>query len=79
MKLAEIEKASVTKRPACAVRSIIARLDPDDRAALKRMLASDDWSLRAIVTALRQAGEAISRDSVARHRNAECSCLDGPK
>ena len=63
------------RRGSCAVATILAALDDDDRAALDDALAAVPGpTARSVADSLAAEGWAISAETVSKHRRGGCAC-----
>lgn len=72
-------RASRTHRgPTCTVSVVLAELEPEDRAALERVLADRAISATRVSTILNRHGHIVSAPAINRHRrgriNGGCAC-----
>jgi hypothetical protein len=61
-------------KPNCSVRSLYDSLSDVDKEILMSNLCDPAVSSRALAKALAEVGVIISKDSIQKHRNSECSC-----
>jgi hypothetical protein len=68
------EKATATKGPPCGMAVILARLTPEDSAALQAYLADQQITTTIILRALTTEGHKVGQNTVQRHRRGICAC-----
>lgn len=62
------------QRSRCGVAQLKDQLDPEDSAALLRVLERTSVPVPAIRDRLISAGYDISKDTLRRHRKSDCKC-----
>lgn len=64
-----------TRKRRCFVADTAAELKKEDAEILYAAIASPDWGLQALSTALSERGVQLSRSTLERHRKGLCGCL----
>jgi len=72
--LAELREASIPTGPPCGVSTILALMDPVDRAELVEALASIQYKGSKIAEVLNRRGFDINGQTIQRHRRGLCRC-----
>jgi hypothetical protein len=62
------------RKPSCAVRKLIDKLEKKDQEILIAALANPDWASINLARELKSRGLLISEHPIYRHRKGECSC-----
>ena len=74
--LEEIRAAKRANGGTCSIATLLAKLDPADRADLIEALAADPetYPTTVIIEVLRARGHKVGEDTIRRHRRGGCKC-----